>query len=261
MVQQSSSQQKHQQMASNPLVLNNFMAMQPQRNQSRKSNGATSATGNRRRIANESPAPDMYKISGANQTMNPVQQAQTNQRLAMENRKASPMKGVKKMVPSRPSSAQQKQAQGVNQKLGPLMHPMIPGQSASVANATVGASSHSQGLQGVQTTQQKLRLQQQFNQRKDGSKSPQNAGDESGTNADKNRTQTPVPDGAADTAPPPKKGGKNKISNVVTKFSFATKGGIAAHNPYKTNQDAYITSPHIMGLKHCHFFSVCDGHG
>ena len=26
-----------------------------------------------------------------------------------------------------------------------------------------------------------------------------------------------------------------KISNVVTKFSFATKGGIAAHNPYKTN--------------------------
>ena len=48
---------------------------------------------------------------------------------------------------------------------------------------------------------------------------------------------------------------------MVTKFSFATKGGIAAHNPYKVNQDAYITSPHIMGLKHCHFFSVCDGHG
>ena len=47
----------------------------------------------------------------------------------------------------------------------------------------------------------------------------------------------------------------------MTKFSFATKGGIAAHNPYKTNQDAYITSPHIMGLKHCHFFAVCDGHG
>ena len=54
---------------------------------------------------------------------------------------------------------------------------------------------------------------------------------------------------------------KTKISNVVTKFSFATKGGIAAHNPYKTNQDAYITQPHILGLKHCHFFSVCDGHG
>ena len=30
-------------------------------------------------------------------------------------------------------------------------------------------------------------------------------------------------------------GKQNKISNVVTKFSFATKGGIAAHNPYKTN--------------------------
>lgn len=25
------------------------------------------------------------------------------------------------------------------------------------------------------------------------------------------------------------------ISNVVTKFSFATKGGIAPHNPYKVN--------------------------
>lgn len=59
----------------------------------------------------------------------------------------------------------------------------------------------------------------------------------------------------------PAAAGKGKISNVVTKFSFATKGGIAPHNPGKTNQDAYITSPHIMGLKHCHFFSVCDGHG
>lgn len=29
--------------------------------------------------------------------------------------------------------------------------------------------------------------------------------------------------------------GKGKISNVVTKFSFATKGGIAPHNPGKTN--------------------------
>merc|ERR1711981_372992 len=64
-----------------------------------------------------------------------------------------------------------------------------------------------------------------------------------------------------DPTSPPGPGAKQKISNVVTKFSFATKGGIAAHNPYKTNQDAYITSPHIMGLKHCHFFSVCDGHG
>ena len=54
---------------------------------------------------------------------------------------------------------------------------------------------------------------------------------------------------------------KPKIVNIITKFSFATKGGISAHNPYKVNQDAYITNPHIMGLKHCHFFSVCDGHG
>lgn len=27
----------------------------------------------------------------------------------------------------------------------------------------------------------------------------------------------------------------NSVHNVVTKFSFATKGGIAAHNPYKVN--------------------------
>ena len=52
-----------------------------------------------------------------------------------------------------------------------------------------------------------------------------------------------------------------KITNIITKFSFATKGGISSHNPFKVNQDAYITSPHIMGLRHCHFFSVCDGHG
>lgn len=69
------------------------------------------------------------------------------------------------------------------------------------------------------------------------------------------------PTGNAAAAGKTKQSKGNKISNVVTKFSFATKGGIAAHNPYKVNQDAYITSPHIMGLKHCHFFSVCDGHG
>ena len=51
------------------------------------------------------------------------------------------------------------------------------------------------------------------------------------------------------------------ISNVVTKFSFATKGGIAPHNPYKVNQDAYLTNPNLLNLRHCHFFSVCDGHG
>ena len=54
---------------------------------------------------------------------------------------------------------------------------------------------------------------------------------------------------------------KSKLTNIITKFSFATKGGISAHNPYKVNQDAYVTNPHIMGLRHCHFFSVCDGHG
>ena len=51
------------------------------------------------------------------------------------------------------------------------------------------------------------------------------------------------------------------ISNVVTKFSFATKGGIAPHNPYKVNQDAYLTNANLLNLRHCHFFSVCDGHG
>ena len=53
----------------------------------------------------------------------------------------------------------------------------------------------------------------------------------------------------------------NSVHNVVTKFSFATKGGIAAHNPYKVNQDAYLTNPHMLNLRHSHFFSVCDGHG
>ena len=49
--------------------------------------------------------------------------------------------------------------------------------------------------------------------------------------------------------------------NIITKFSFATKGGVSSHNPFKVNQDAYVTNPHIMGLKHCHLFAVCDGHG
>ena len=54
---------------------------------------------------------------------------------------------------------------------------------------------------------------------------------------------------------------KDGVHNVVTKFSFATKGGVAAHNPYKVNQDAYLTNPHMLNLRHSHFFSVCDGHG
>ena len=27
------------------------------------------------------------------------------------------------------------------------------------------------------------------------------------------------------------------------------------------NQDAYLTNPNLLNLRHCHFFSVCDGHG
>eukprot|EP00347_Sterkiella_histriomuscorum_P021245 403334691 len=50
-------------------------------------------------------------------------------------------------------------------------------------------------------------------------------------------------------------------TNCVTKFAFATKTGMAPSNPNKTNQDNWITVPHFTGLKYCHFFSVCDGHG
>src|ERR1035437_114987 len=50
-------------------------------------------------------------------------------------------------------------------------------------------------------------------------------------------------------------------TNCVTKFAFATKTGMAPSNPHKTNQDNWITVPHFMGMKYCHFFSVCDGHG
>ena len=93
-------------------------------------------------------------------------------------------------------------------------------------------------------TSQKLKMKQQLDQVKH----------------DSNKRAGEKGEGADGTATTPSVK-PNKISNVVTKFSFATKGGIAAHNPYKTNQDAYITQPHILGLKHCHFFSVCDGHG
>lgn len=67
--------------------------------------------------------------------------------------------------------------------------------------------------------------------------------------------------GTQSHSPAPEPYPESEINNVVTKFSFATKGGMAANNPYKQNQDAYLTNPHIMGLRHCHFFSVCDGHG
>jgi serine/threonine protein phosphatase PrpC len=50
-------------------------------------------------------------------------------------------------------------------------------------------------------------------------------------------------------------------TNCVTKFAFATKTGLSPSNPNKVNQDMWITVPHFIGLKYCHFFSVCDGHG
>ena len=49
--------------------------------------------------------------------------------------------------------------------------------------------------------------------------------------------------------------------NIITKFSFATKGGISAHNPYKVNQDSFILHPNFNKSPYCHLFSVCDGHG
>lgn len=54
---------------------------------------------------------------------------------------------------------------------------------------------------------------------------------------------------------------KQMSTNAVTKFAFATKTGMAPSNPNKQNQDNWITVPHFCGLKYCHFFSVCDGHG
>jgi serine/threonine protein phosphatase PrpC len=54
---------------------------------------------------------------------------------------------------------------------------------------------------------------------------------------------------------------KQMWTNCVTKFAFATKTGLSPSNPNKVNQDMWITVPHFIGLKYCHFFSVCDGHG
>ena len=48
------------------------------------------------------------------------------------------------------------------------------------------------------------------------------------------------------------------FTNCVSKFSYATKGGI---NEELGNQDQIITFPSFVGLKYCHFFAVCDGHG
>lgn len=54
---------------------------------------------------------------------------------------------------------------------------------------------------------------------------------------------------------------KTHLENAVHKFSFATKGGSSVNNPYKQNQDSFITNPHMLRLPHCHLFAVCDGHG
>lgn len=51
------------------------------------------------------------------------------------------------------------------------------------------------------------------------------------------------------------------IQNHVTKFSYATKGGISAKNPNKKNQDAFIIEPLFDGHRDVHLFGVCDGHG
>lgn len=112
-----------------------------------------------------------------------------------------------------------------------------PSSAQQRAKGLAGVGQGGQGSQGIQSNSSKLRLLQE-----------QELGDKHSS------PTNPI-------SPQAVQAKSTKISNVVTKFSFATKGGIAAHNPYKTNQDAYITSPHIMGLKHCHFFSVCDGHG
>jgi len=44
-------------------------------------------------------------------------------------------------------------------------------------------------------------------------------------------------------------------------FGFGTKPGFLSHNSSKVNQDIFIIKTKILGLEHCHFFAVCDGHG
>ncbi len=36
-------------------------------------------------------------------------------------------------------------------------------------------------------------------------------------------------------------------SNVVVRFSYSTKTGMAPHNPHKTNQDAYVVATRMLG--------------
>jgi serine/threonine protein phosphatase PrpC len=51
------------------------------------------------------------------------------------------------------------------------------------------------------------------------------------------------------------------LQNVISKYSFATKGGHKPLHPNRHNQDNYITHPHLFNMPHCHLFGVCDGHG
>ena len=37
------------------------------------------------------------------------------------------------------------------------------------------------------------------------------------------------------------------VKNIVTKFAFATRMGYIPNNPYKTNQDAFILAPNLLG--------------
>jgi serine/threonine protein phosphatase PrpC len=45
------------------------------------------------------------------------------------------------------------------------------------------------------------------------------------------------------------------------RFSYKTKKGYSSSNPYKINQDNYITCPNINSKTWEHIFGICDGHG
>jgi hypothetical protein len=48
---------------------------------------------------------------------------------------------------------------------------------------------------------------------------------------------------------------------ALHKFAYNTKSGHDPHNPYKINQDIYITHPNVNLNSRIHFFAVADGHG
>lgn len=148
--------------------MNNFVQQsinqqQPQvRAQSRKSNGPASATGSRRRVQ-DANSPDIFK-NVANQSLG--NQSKLPQALGKQ---GTPLKNnMKKLLPSRPSSAQSKNAQvGASQKLGSISS-SLPSASnktgQSLQGLNISGFGQGQGLQGVQTNSQKLRMQQQLQQ-------------------------------------------------------------------------------------------------